>query len=131
MKEKRSGKIINISSDAGTFGTPGKSAYCASKFAVQGFTDSLAKEVIEYNIGVTAVCPGLMNTPLADASLTDEVIRRLGVPQRSDWLQPREVAEAVLFVASQPPTLRVFDIMLRSFRELEYVYNTGFLEAKR
>ena len=51
------GKIVNISSTAGRLGMPRFAAYCASKFAVIGFTQSLAHEVAEHKINVNAVCP--------------------------------------------------------------------------
>ena len=57
MKQKR-GSIINISSRAGREGVPGKSAYCASKHALEGFTKALAGEVKDFNIRVNALDPG-------------------------------------------------------------------------
>lgn len=51
-------KIINIGSIAGLEGYPGGSIYCASKFAVQGITESLRKELVATKLRVTAICPG-------------------------------------------------------------------------
>jgi len=68
---KRGGTIINIASVAGKNGFPGMSHYCASKFAVVGFTNSLAKELAASGIRVNAICPGILRTQmweyLADA----------------------------------------------------------------
>lgn len=58
------GTIINISSGAGKIGYPDLAAYCASKFGVLGFTESLAKEVSSQGIKVFAVCPGDTNTKM-------------------------------------------------------------------
>ncbi len=55
---QRRGTIINTSSGAGTRGTAGKSAYCASKHGIEGFTKSVAEEVREYGISVNAIHPG-------------------------------------------------------------------------
>ena len=58
IKQGHGGKIINMSSIAGTKGISRFGAYCASKFAVRGLTQSLAKELGEYGIQVNAICPG-------------------------------------------------------------------------
>ena len=56
------GKIINISSGAGKRGIARYAAYCASKFAVIGFTQAMAQEVAVNKINVNAICPGLVDT---------------------------------------------------------------------
>lgn len=62
----RGGKIINISSTAGKVGSARYAAYCASKFAVIGFTQSLAQELAPYGINVNAICPSLLATERLD-----------------------------------------------------------------
>ena len=62
MMQQSSGHIINVASIAGLVGLPGSSLYCASKFAVNGFTDALRREVSRYGIQVTALCPGFVAT---------------------------------------------------------------------
>ena len=66
MRERRSGRVINISSMAGKEGLPNLAHYCATKFGVVGLTQALAKEVASYNVTVNAVCPGVVRTPLWD-----------------------------------------------------------------
>ena len=66
MIERRSGRIINISSMAGKEGLPNLAHYCATKFGVIGLTQALAKEVAGHNVTVNAVCPGVVRTPLWD-----------------------------------------------------------------
>lgn len=64
MIEQKSGIIINISSGAGKAGIPKLACYCASKFAINGFTESLAQEVEKYGILVYALCPGKVATDM-------------------------------------------------------------------
>ena len=58
MIENKSGVIVNLRSGAGKSGFPNLSAYCASKFGVIGFTESIAKEIADYNVKVMTICPG-------------------------------------------------------------------------
>ena len=60
------GKIINISSGAGKRGIARYAAYCASKFAVIGFTQALAQEMAQHRVNVNAICPGLVDTERVD-----------------------------------------------------------------
>ena len=60
------GRIINISSTAGKQGIPRYAAYCASKFAIRGFTQALALEVAQHGITVNAICPGLIASERID-----------------------------------------------------------------
>ena len=60
------GKIINISSGAGKRGIARYAAYCASKFAVIGFTQAMAQEMAANRINVNAICPGVVDTERVD-----------------------------------------------------------------
>lgn len=64
MKKQGGGKIINLASIAGKGGFANMAHYCASKFAVVGFTNSLAKELARQNITVNAICPGIVWTQM-------------------------------------------------------------------
>jgi short-subunit dehydrogenase len=71
MIKQRKGHIINTSSVAGFVPLPGEASYVASKYAIQGLTEVLEIEATFYNVKVTAVCPGVVQTPIYD---TGEVI---------------------------------------------------------
>lgn len=84
--EKQGGDIINISSSSGLRGTAGSSAYCASKFGVLGFTESLMQEVRRDNIRVFALTPSLVVTDLTkNAKLTGNVEEK--------YMHPEDLAE--------------------------------------
>ncbi len=70
MLEKKSGRIVVISSVMGKIGMPGSSMYCASKHALQGFFDSLRAEVYKDNIGVIVICPGYIKTNVSVNAVT-------------------------------------------------------------
>jgi meso-butanediol dehydrogenase / (S,S)-butanediol dehydrogenase / diacetyl reductase len=78
MIERRRGRIVNTASIAGKRGAARLSAYCASKFAVIGFTQSLAYEVAGYDITVNAVCPGWLGTAMWMDVLMKPIAERLG-----------------------------------------------------
>ena len=100
MIERRSGKIVNVASDAGRVGSLGETVYSGAKGGLIAFTKSLARETARYNINVTCVCPGPTETPLLfavpeghlDAFKKAIPFRRFG--------KPSEIADAVVFFAS-------------------------------
>ena len=79
LKQKR-GKIINCASVAGHVGYPLQAHYCATKFAVVGFTQALAKELGPYGITVNAYCPGIVGTDMWDL-IDEEMGKYLGLPK--------------------------------------------------
>ncbi len=78
MIERRQGRIINTASIAGKRGGPRMSAYCASKFAVVGFTQSLAQEMAPYNVTANAVCPGILGTAMWHDVLIPQRVEDIG-----------------------------------------------------
>lgn len=66
MRERRSGRIVVVSSVMGYVGTPGRSTYAAAKHALHGYFDSLRAEIWRDGIGVTLVCPGYVKTAVSD-----------------------------------------------------------------
>ena len=70
LKQAGEGHIVNLSSVFGLAGFPAQSSYCASKFAVRGFSESLWVELREHNIGVTSIHPGGVRTNIAKSGRT-------------------------------------------------------------
>jgi 2-hydroxycyclohexanecarboxyl-CoA dehydrogenase len=100
MIERRSGRIVNVASDAGRVGSMGETVYSGAKGGLIAFTKSLAREVARYQINVNCVCPGPTDTPLM-AAVPDKVKEALtkAIPFRRLG-RPEEVADAILFFAT-------------------------------
>lgn len=96
--KRQGGWIINISSGLGKRGKASQAAYCASKFGLMGLAQSLAAEGLPYGIRVSTICPGAIATAFG---------RPRGQPARLQrgiaYLQPEDVADAVLALLAQSP----------------------------
>lgn len=99
MERSGGGKIINMSSRLGKHGEARHAAYCASKFAIIGFTQSLAMELAAHHINVNALCPGMVDTERIDAIATAIV------PGSSTTLQKRK--QMVERISSDVPLGRI------------------------
>ncbi len=98
----RGGSIVNIASVAGLVGARNRSVYAASKHAVMGLTRSMALELGAHGVRVNAVCPGLVNTPLAADLMADAgfvAATRARIPL-GRIMEPRDVAGPVVFLLS-------------------------------
>jgi 3-oxoacyl-[acyl-carrier protein] reductase len=100
MVRQKSGKIINISSVVGVYGSPGQALYAASKSFVIGFTKSLAKELGSFNITVNAVAPGFIETDLTQNTRADVRARLISTIALGRSGTPEDIAPVILFLAS-------------------------------
>ena len=100
MKRAGGGSIINVASVAGLQGTSTLFAYTASKWAVRGMSKSAALELARYNIRVNVINPGVIDTPINhdNPARMNQVLVQTTPMRRMG--EPSEIAEAVLFVAS-------------------------------
>ncbi len=133
LRRQRSGHIVNISSQAGVMANPGTGFYSSSKYAVEGLTEALYKELAPLGIKVTAVQPGPFRTDwagrsmqLGDNSIADyaeHVGSRVSMISQIDGQQPGDpvrAANAVLQLVAmeQPPAkLLLGSVVLDSYRE--------------
>jgi NAD(P)-dependent dehydrogenase (short-subunit alcohol dehydrogenase family) len=108
MIRQRSGRIINMSSQAGFVALPTESVYCTTKAAIAHMTKCLAIEWGKYNITVNAVAPTFIHTPgteevLSDPAFRADTIERIAALHRIG--EPMDVAGAVVFLASRAASL--------------------------
>ena len=100
MKEQGGGVILNTSSMVSLYGQPAGCGYPASKFAVNGLTKSLARELGKDNIRVNAVAPGVIRTDMV-AALPEEMVQRIASTIPLGRMgEPEDIANAFLFLAS-------------------------------
>lgn len=100
LMESGSGRIVNVSSDAGRVGSFGETVYAGAKGGVIAFTKSLAREMTRHNVRVNCICPGPTDTPLF-ASQSDKMKDALtkAIPMKR-VAKPSEIADGILFFAS-------------------------------
>ena len=101
LRRRGGGTIVAISSGAGKHGYPQLAAYSASKFGLMGFMQSLAAEVGADGIKVCTVAPGSILTPFGGRSVAEKREAMADDPSKK-YLEPEDVAEAILFVLRQP-----------------------------
>ncbi len=100
MRDRRSGRIVNMSTESAFYGDVGFVDYAAAKMGVVGFTRSLARELAPFHVNVNAVCPGAIRTRAHDR-LPREVIDKVRNSVPMGYVaEPEDVAGVVAFLAS-------------------------------
>lgn len=102
MKRQHEGTIVNIGSRVGKVGVANIAPFCASKFALAGFSQALGQELRPHNVYVTTLFLGMINTDIHPLNPSAEFRRQL--------MSARDVAEAVLWACTLPRSLRVDEL---------------------
>ncbi len=110
MTQRKTGHIINIASIAGKVGSANRAVYCASKFAVVGFTEAVAEEVRQYGIRVSVVCPGSTDTSFSTATTSSS---ERAEKARNKMLRAEDVAYAVRMLVMQESNSFISEIIMR------------------
>ena len=106
MCEEGNGHIINVSSVAGKRGGPNMGAYCASKFAMQGFTEVTNIEGRLHGVKASLICPGPTDTKMRRSNHPNDIIGNL--------TQPEEIADAIVLLVCQSPQAHTPEIIINT-----------------
>ena len=109
MRKGGSGTIVNLSSTAGMVGIPEATVYCATKYAVRGFSDALRRELRKYGVRVMTVYPGSVNTDFFEEydSMTPD----------DTMMDPKDLAETIIHNIELPDNVAVNDLVIRPLRD--------------
>ncbi|PTX07308.1 oxidoreductase [Achromobacter mucicolens] len=110
MERQGHGQVINVSSIGGLSVSPTAAVYCATKFAVRAISDGLRQETSK--IRVTVVCPGVVESELAD-TITDDTARVAMQSFRRVALHPDAIARAIAYAIEQPDDVDVSEVVVR------------------
>jgi NADP-dependent 3-hydroxy acid dehydrogenase YdfG len=111
MTERKAGHIINIGSSAGKEVYPKGNVYCASKHAVIAITDGMRIDLNPFDIKVTAINPGLVETEFSQVRFKGDAIAD-NVYKGYKALQPEDIAEIIVFTITRPPHVNIADLLV-------------------
>ncbi|WP_269078750.1 SDR family oxidoreductase [Endozoicomonas numazuensis] len=119
MKKRKGGTVINLSSIAGVKGFPNHMAYCGTKFAVHGVSETLREEVADDNVRVITVAPGVVGTELLSHTASNDI--KDGYESWKDRMggviHPEDIASCVSFAYNQPQNVCVREIVVSATRQ--------------
>jgi len=112
MVTRKSGHIINIGSVAGKAVYPNGAVYCATKHAVNALHQGMRMDFLPYNIRVTQICPGAVDTEFSLVRFKGDQGRADKVYDGYENLVADDIAEAVYYAVSQPPHVDIQDLLI-------------------
>lgn len=124
--KRNSGHIVNMGSTAGLYAYAGAAIYCATKAAVKTFSDGLRIDLMESDIKVTTIQPGIVETPFSETRFHGDKKRAAAVYEGIDALQAGDIAEAIFFAVNQPKRVQISDMVIMANQQ-----GTGFLVSKK
>ncbi|MDC1067604.1 SDR family NAD(P)-dependent oxidoreductase [Candidatus Kapabacteria bacterium] len=112
MVSQNFGHIINVGSIAGYNVYPKGHVYCASKYAVRALTEGMREDLIQHNIKVSSINPGMVETEFSLVRLKGSESAAKNVYQGLEPLKPEDVAETIYFMSSQPDHVNLADVTI-------------------
>jgi len=112
MKTRNTGHVINIGSVAGREPYVGGSIYCATKHAVRAFTGALLRELVETQVRVTEIQPGMVETEFSIVRYRGDKDTADKVYQGVTPLTAEDVAEEIVWAASRPPHVNIAEVFV-------------------
>lgn len=126
MLKRNKGHIINLGSTAGLYAYQGAAVYCATKAAVKTFSDGIRIDVIDSDIKVTTIQPGIVETPFSEVRFHGDKKRAAAVYEGIDALQAEDIAHIIAFAIDQPKRVQISDIVIMANQQA-----TGFMVSKK
>jgi NADP-dependent 3-hydroxy acid dehydrogenase YdfG len=112
MVQKGSGHIINLGSIAGHYPYEGGSVYCATKFAVRAFTQSLRQEMHDKNVRVSLVSPGIVKTDFSVVRFKGDVEKAAQVYEGMECLEASDIARVILKILKEPVHVNLDEVIV-------------------
>ena len=126
MLERNSGHIVNLGSTAGLYAYAGAAVYCSTKAAVKTFSDGIRIDVIDSDIKVTTIQPGIVHTPFSEVRFHGDKKRAEAVYEGVDALHAEDIADIIAFAVSRPKRVQISDIVIMANQQA-----TGFMVSKK
>lgn len=126
MVKRNKGHIVNLGSTAGLYAYAGAAVYCATKAAVKTFSDGVRIDVIDTDIKVTTIQPGIVETPFSEIRFHGDKARAEKVYEGIDALQAEDIADIISFAVSRPKRVQMSDIVIMANQQA-----TGFMVSKK
>ncbi len=121
MVENNSGHIINMGSTAGIYAYEKAAVYCASKAAVKTLSDGIRIDVIDKDIKITTIQPGIVQTDFSEVRFHGDKEKASKIYEGIEALLPEDIADTVLYVANQPKRVQITDVTIMANQQ-----GTGF-----
>jgi 3-hydroxy acid dehydrogenase / malonic semialdehyde reductase len=126
MLARNTGHIVNLGSTAGLYAYAGAAVYCATKAAVKTFSDGLRIDLMESDLKVTTIQPGLVETGFSEVRFHGDKARAAAVYAGIEALRPEDIADVIQFVLSRPKRVQLTDVVIMANQQ-----GTGFLCSKK
>jgi NADP-dependent 3-hydroxy acid dehydrogenase YdfG len=119
MQEQGGGHIVNVSSVAGRTAAAGAAAYNATKWAVVAFSEAMRQEVLNFDVRVTVIEPGFVETELQGHNELPVVLQAIekNREQIGKVLTSEDIANAIVYAVNQPPHVSINEVLVRPTRQ--------------
>lgn len=112
MLKRNSGHIVNLGSIAGDFAYPGGAIYCATKSAVKTFSDALRIDLVDTDIKVTNIKPGLVETEFSKVRFKGDIERANNTYKGIEPLTPDDIADLIVYTTNLPKNVQLTEITI-------------------
>jgi NADP-dependent 3-hydroxy acid dehydrogenase YdfG len=119
MQEQGGGHIVNVSSVAGRTAAAGAAAYNATKWAVVAFSEAMRQEVLSFDVRVTVIEPGYVDTELQGHNELPAVVESIEKNKEriGKVLTSEDIANAIVYAVNQPPHVSINEVLVRPTRQ--------------